>query len=181
MSTHLRRRLTPRQILTLLVPSPRPWDDEPDHKEFEYKGASCEIKRHPTLFHLCGYLHLWRNDIGVELTQDLCDTIPFHGGMTFYECKNKRRGKRNELRYSIGFDCAHLSDLSPGTLIGQAYLQGAVTEAKIGAFGMDVDISQYKTMAFVEQELKDAVDWLCDWLQALRFTAGSSKPNEPKT
>ncbi len=37
------------------------WKNEPDLVKFTYKGYRCEVKRHPTLKHLCGYVYFDEN------------------------------------------------------------------------------------------------------------------------
>lgn len=171
--------LSRRDILTLLVPGPRPWDDEPDHEEFTYKEVRCEIKRHTTLFHLCGYLHIWEDQLKTPLTEASVQEMPLYGGVTFYDVRNKRRGRQNMNRYTIGFDCAHPPDLSPGILIAKAFLRGDTTMEKAAGFAEHVDLRTYKTMDFVEAELKDAVDWLVSLKMVVQY--GYDPDARPKT
>lgn len=71
--------------------------EEGDWKEDEYKGIKYEIKRHPILMHLCGYVFI------ENLTDEQYEILDsnFHCGVTF-----KEEGK-------YGFDCAHAFDLVP--------------------------------------------------------------------
>lgn len=63
-------------------------------QQFLYKGFRCEIKKCPTMGHLCGYVY-------AKVSPELHDVIKIHGGVTYND------GKK------LGFDCAHLSDLVP--------------------------------------------------------------------
>jgi len=87
------------------------WHTEPDEHHWEHAGFKCMVLR-PRLGHLCGY-------IGVEEGHPLYGVsyddvykqhgVRVHGGLTFsdqYEWLGNT--------WWIGFDCAHLGDLSPG-------------------------------------------------------------------
>lgn len=84
-----------------------PWKDEPDRAFWMDRGHPCEIIRHSNIGHLCGYIevkpgHPWHG----KSTDDLPD-ITVHGGITYAE-------PTDHLNWKIGFDCAHLYDLTPG-------------------------------------------------------------------
>ena len=153
--------LTARQLLTLLVPGPRPWDNEPDGpkvKQFKYKSVQCEIKRHPSMFHLCGYIHLWPEQVTVDMHEGHVAEIPLHGGVTFFDRRLRRRGSVNMQRFTIGFDCAHIDDMSPGVLIAKSYLRGETTYELLPTYSED--LTTYRDMTFVADNLKQSVDWL---------------------
>ena len=117
---------------------------EGNYKAFEYKGYKCRILRmgegmdpEYRLFHLCGYVLLTKEDrcYGKEY-----DTIPYtvHGGFTY---SSHRLHNQPEEWWRIGFDCAHACDISlPYQLNSE--LSSAV----------------YRTMDYVEEELKRLVD-----------------------
>jgi len=121
---------------------------EGNYKAFEYKGYKCRILRmgegmYPEyrLFHLCGYVLLTKEDrcYGKEY-----DTIPYtvHGGFTY---SSHRLHNQPEEWWWIGFDCAHACDISlPYQLNSE--LSSAV----------------YRTMDYVEDELKQLVDQIMD-------------------
>ena len=105
---------------------------EGDGKEFEYKGYKCEIWRHPTLLHLCGYVELPEfHELWGKLMYEL-ENLDCHGGITFSEA-----GK--EMNWKIGFDCAHYLDYTPGV-----------------PFNLSNGV--YRDMSYVESEIKKLVD-----------------------
>lgn len=106
---------------------------EGNHKTFTYKGIPCEIRRIPTLNHLCGYLTLKNyNDEVVGVIDD-----NFHCGITY--------GGSGE----YGFDCAHVGDIMPSMF---------TAESRLNIF----EYETYKTMAYVERCLKRTIDALID-------------------
>lgn len=84
-----------------------PWLTEPDRELFNSHGFNCELWRHPSMLHWCGYVYLppdhpqWGKDY-----DELNHTINVHGGLTY-------SGKEEEF-WKVGFDCAHAKDLIPG-------------------------------------------------------------------
>lgn len=102
--------------------SDRPWDNEPNHVMFMSEaGYICEIKRHPTLKHLNGYIYIpfGHPDYG-KTYHDLHgygdggmyeDAPDVHGGWTY----SHDGGDDDGAKFTIfGFDCGHAGDLSPG-------------------------------------------------------------------
>lgn len=100
---------------------PGPWNLEPNRIAFEHAGFQCIILRAPR-GHLCGYVavppgHPWHErdyrDIDVEV----------HGGLTFVShcqgdpesgiCHVAKPGEPDNVWW-VGFDCAHIDDISPG-------------------------------------------------------------------
>ncbi len=109
-----------------------PWRSEPDELDFEHCGFACHIIRHETMGHLLGYVdvpygHPWYgknyDDIAVEC----------HGGLTFAAAMAAKA-------WRVGFDCAHLGDLSPGM---NRHMTSLVALS-----------GTYKTMKWVEREVK---------------------------
>ena len=99
--------MTAEHKLKLLI-AHRPWESEPDHEEWHepLTGYLCEIKRHPTLLHLCGYVTVPDDHPFHGLSYDLAsEHVYAYGGITY-----KDGGK-------FGFDCAHADDISPGVLL----------------------------------------------------------------
>lgn len=124
---------------------------EGNYKAFEYKGYKCRILRmgegmdpEYRLFHLCGYVLLTKEDrcYGKEY-----DTIPYtvHGGFTY---SSHRLHNQPEEWWRIGFDCSHAGDLSGNYQLDKEYI-----------FWTN---STYKTMEFVENELRQLVDQIVD-------------------
>jgi len=88
----------------------KPWESEPDYAAWHDAdtGLQCLIKRHAAGGHLCGYVAvsdrhpLYRADCDDPRVQSL----DVHGGITY-------AGSPQPHRWWLGFDCAHLGDLSP--------------------------------------------------------------------
>jgi hypothetical protein len=126
--------------ITTTIPAGK-WLTEPEHKAFESYGYKCEIKRHPSLGHLCGYIHipkshkLWGKAYN-ELYEMGVD-IDIHGGLTFAD--------QDGDDWVFGFDCAHYGDFVPQTATM--------------AFGSEV----YRDMTYVTKETES----LAKQLQAL--------------
>ena len=109
------------------------WDLEPDSKEFVYNGYKCEIKRQPTMKHLCGYVSLPKTSKFFQKGYDDID-VNVHGGLTY--------AKMSGDLWKIGFDCAHLYDYIPGMGFPN--------------YGEET----YRDMEFVEREIKTMVQQL---------------------
>jgi hypothetical protein len=73
------------------------WELEPNEVTFVSHGYWCEIKRHDSLGHLCGYVLLGKKHPYWNLNQDFA----VHGGLTY------------EDGIKVGFDCGHAGDMSP--------------------------------------------------------------------
>lgn len=121
---------------------------EGNYKAFEYKGYKCRIIRmgegmpfEYRLFHLCWYVLLTKEDkrYGKDWSE-----IPYvvHGGITYSSSKLHLQPEEN-WRW-IGFDCGHAGDLSGTYQLDKEYIFWTH--------------STYKTIEFVEQELKDLVE-----------------------
>lgn len=83
------------------------WNDEPDHWKFRRDGFRCEIVR-GEIGALCGYVGIPRDKV-ISDEYEWFDDILMHGGVTF--------GPEWIENYLwIGFDCAHASDICPGTV-----------------------------------------------------------------
>ena len=102
-----------------------------------YKGIRYEIVRHESFGHLCGYLHYNPKN---DEERDIIDNI-FHRGITY------------ENDGVIGFDCAHAIDLSPKKIeMAEKFMLGTPTLLK----------PEYRTMQYVEDILKRAIEKLVD-------------------
>lgn len=98
----------------------QPWLAEPDHVMFMSEaGYVCEIRRHPTLKHLNGYIYIpfGHPDYGKDYNElyegdDNWDAAPdVHGGWTYAHNGGDDDGGKFTI---FGFDCGHAGDLSPG-------------------------------------------------------------------
>ena len=103
--------LSQHEKLRLLV-AHRPWEGEPDHAEWtdERTGYVCEIRRHPTMLHLNGYVSVPNGHPchGMDYN-DVNDLVSVHGGLTYSEKLDRDK--------KFGFDTGHAGDLSPGLLL----------------------------------------------------------------
>ena len=126
----------------------KPWEHEPDHVMFMSEaGYICEIRRHPSLKHLCGYIFIpfGHPDCGKDYNElyesdENWDAAPqVHGGWTF----SNDGGDADGGRYTkFGFDCGHAGDLSPGLR--------EITGAR-------EDLGEvYRDIAFVTEQLENA-------------------------
>lgn len=89
-----------------------PWSTEPDEKQWvdAATGLHCFIRRHDGLGHLCGYVGVPPGHPAFGCDTDKL-TLIVHGGVTHADTIN--RSPMPDLWW-IGFDCAHMSDMSPG-------------------------------------------------------------------
>lgn len=111
------------------------WETERDEATFVRHGYWCEIKRHDTLKHLCGYVLIGKTHPYWGLNVDL----EVHGGVT---CDDGVR---------VGFDCAHAGDLVPS----RHYLT-----APYGMLNKSDEV--YRNWAFVELQLDKLAKQLRD-------------------
>ena len=109
----------------------REWFTEPPTHDFFAEGYRCEIKRHPSLGHLNGYVYLPDTHPDFGKGYDDID-VSVHGGLTYADggC--------------FGFDCGHAGDLTP------AFDGRYPDEQGNPAFAQDT----YRNMAFVEKQLR---------------------------
>lgn len=114
--------------------------EEGNYKAFEYKGYKCRImRRGQELVHLCGYVGLPKGHKYFEKDYDYIG-VDVHGGLT-YAGDSLMNQPETDLWW-IGFDCAHGGDLS--------YLESSY----------QVESDEYRTMEYVENEIKKLVDQL---------------------
>ena len=126
----------------------RPWEDEPDHAEWENEvGYKCRISRMEGSGALCGYVGIPKGhtfwgviyDEGNEELDAIADDV--HGGFTYTE-----EGKDGY--WYFGFDTTHINDFAP-----------KLVELLIDLGRKDLpftDCMNYKTWEFVE----DQIHWL---------------------
>lgn len=95
-------------------------DDCPARAHAMVGGLEVEVREHPWLKHLCGYVLVPRRWKVYGRSCEQLDRMGLHphGGVTFSE--KECRGM-----WRIGFDCAHPSDVVPGLIGGPCY---SVTE-----------------------------------------------------
>jgi hypothetical protein len=108
---------------------PGPWSDEPDKAVWvdEATGLDCMAVRHDELGHWCGYVGVPEGHPAHGKGYDDVDVdVSVHGGLTFSGlcrpvpdrpshgiCHIEQPG-RPEHVFWLGFDLAHVGDLSPG-------------------------------------------------------------------
>jgi hypothetical protein len=106
------------------------WELEPDEATFVSHGYWCEVKRHPELGHLCGYVLMGaHHPLASETEPDLA----VHGGITY------NSGTK------MGFDCGHTGDISP-------YL---ATRYGLRNYSDPNYHERYRNMAFVKGQLEN--------------------------
>jgi hypothetical protein len=96
----------------------KPWENEPN----EERGEMVRIWR-TELGHLCGYVGVPEGHPyhGMEEGNEVLYTLDVHGGVTFAGQFASSEFDDCDLWW-LGFDCAHLGDLSPnGFNIGGTY------------------------------------------------------------
>ncbi|MBO1097301.1 hypothetical protein FQS90_12305 [Enterococcus casseliflavus] len=120
-------------------------ENEGNEKHFEYQGFQCHIRRVgvPYMGHLCGYItipdghRLYKLDY-TDIEDLYQGELPAHGGLTFSDFVDDT--------WQIGFDCAHYGDLIPMRHDDQLDFRS--------------DHDTYKTMDYVETNLKQIVEFL---------------------
>ncbi len=130
-----------------------PWQQELDRLEWRHNGMPCQMVRHNTLGHWCGYVgvpfgHPW---YGKHYSDDAIN-VRVHGGLTYAEKGNVHVGSiaqpgNPEHFWWFGFDCAHSGDVSPGM---NYWL------AETWAW----DSSIYRTLAYVQNETNELAEQL---------------------
>ena len=125
----------PKQVHDKSLWPDGPWKAEPDRGDWEEQGYACSIRRMPLSGHLCGYVgvpqgHPW---FGADYNL-LYDECSVHGALTF----SGPLPDADPDLWWVGFDCAHMSDFSPGynyewnkgTYRGWDFVEGEVIEAE---------------------------------------------------
>lgn len=143
--------MTREQLMKLLLPS-RPWEGEPNNVRFRCLGFHCEIKRHPTLLHLCGYINIPKSHPLYDCTDEesgedeLGNYLHVYGGITFEDKTSRFR--------RIGFDCAHAGDFVPGTFMVLAWMHMEDTgEVDLEKLHVTQNPEEYKTVKWVADQL----------------------------
>lgn len=131
--------------LKLLIKD-RPWETEPDHKEWvepttKYK---CEIRRNPVTLTLLGYVTVPKTShyYGLSYNNVVANV---HGGLTY-----SNKGE-------FGFDCAHAGDLCPGLLV--SVLKSSKDPSDYTALTLEHDT--YRTFKWVVDETESLAT--CLW------------------
>lgn len=114
---------------------------EGDFKQFTYLGMGCFAKRGPVKA-WCGYVKIPNSHPAFGKDYESLD-INVHGGLSFSDVTLPQYP--SEKVWYIGFDCSHAGDLCP---------------AMIEYFSPHYDV--YRTLEFVESELKRVVDQLIE-------------------
>lgn len=142
----MENQLTPEQRFKLLVQE-RPWEHEPNHEKWvdETTGYACEIRRHPDMLHLCGYVQLPQHHF--LFNEDYDFAIDYvHEELTF-----SKEGR-------LGFDCAHADDIAPGMIM---QLIRAHPE-DVGLVERHMGYGTYKTWDVVKERVKKLAKELKD-------------------
>jgi hypothetical protein len=129
----------------------RPWEDEPDHAEWEQEvsGYKCRIKRNEHTGSLCGYVGIPKEHrfwgVGYDRDGELNDIADnVHGGITYSE-------QGDDGWWYFGFDTSHADDFAPKMVEHLIELRGDLS-LKSRLFNY-WDCANYKTWEFVEGEI----------------------------
>jgi hypothetical protein len=147
-----------RQAMDKSTWGPGPWQDEPDHVDFEHAGLPCILHRNGGGA-WCGYAAVppGHPAHGKEYGGDIDVTV--HGGITYGEgcrgsvCHVPKPGEPDNVWW-LGFDCGHAYDLAPGD------------EAHFRALGLSVfpGYKTYRDLAYVRRETERLAEQLAaDW------------------
>lgn len=130
--------MTREEVLDLI-------DKEGNARIYLYKQVPCAIHRSVRSGHLCGYIGI---PIGHEWFGRGYDDLDVrvHGGLTYADSELSCFKTAGSDAWWIGFDCAHHGDKSP-----------------FRSYEWESDYpGTYKTMEYVEEELKEMVHQLHD-------------------
>ncbi len=93
-----------------------PWQSEPDHLEWRFRGVPCIISRSP-MGSWCGYVAVPKGHPWYDLPYDSVEA-DVHGGLTFagpcqgHVCHKPLPGEADDVWW-VGFDCSHWGDHNP--------------------------------------------------------------------
>ena len=111
---------------------------EGDHRDFEYKGYKCHIHRNKSMHFLCGYVEVPH---GNKYYGNDGEDLNVHGGITWVNNYLPYHKDKSDT-WILGFDCGHAGD----------YIRMPHSEL----FQQPEEI--YRTMEYVESEIKQLVD-----------------------
>lgn len=125
----------------------RPWEGEPNYTRFKTThGYWAEVKRHPSLYHLCGYLHIPKDHPVYDWDSEKIERVFMaYGGITY--------NKRTESKLVIGFDCAHADDFVPGVFASLLAIR-VKDQDRIDSLYDTMKPEDYKTVQFVKDKLE---------------------------
>lgn len=137
---------------------------EGDSKVFYHHGLKCQILRHPSMGHLCGYVFNkegvkhWRYEDDCESNYP-CDTsYDVHGGITY----------DNDVK--LGFDLAHLGDLTPYSILNPISIHPC--------FMYEDDDEEYRDMAYAKMEVKRLADQIYQYNLQLKRDKKNGRKNK---
>lgn len=125
----------------------RPWEGEPNYIRFKTThGYWAEVKRHPTLYHLCGYLHIPKDHPIYDWDNEKIEhVLSAYGGITYT--------KKTEGKLTLGFDCAHADDFVPGVFASLLALR-MKNQDRTDSLYDTMKPEDYKTVQFVKEKLE---------------------------
>lgn len=125
----------------------RPWEGEPNYIRFKTThGYWAEVKRHPVLYHLCGYLHVPNSHPVYDWNDEKIEhVLSAYGGITYT--------KRTEGKLVLGFDCAHADDFVPGVFASLLALRVKAQDNTDSLYDT-MKPEDYKTVQFVKEKLE---------------------------
>jgi hypothetical protein len=132
-----------------------PWNDEPDKKQWlnTATGYPCLIVRNHS-GSLCGYVGVPEGHPCYQRDYQSVD-VEIHGGLTFADaCAQDgdesrhicHKASGDDRVWWLGFDCAHLGDISPA--------HDAWGLARGGVVGFNDELSSYKTVGYVTRQVE---------------------------
>ena len=132
----------------------KPWLDEPDQINFEYRGIDCMVLRNAHLGNLCGYICLSPEHPAFgkgydALHEEHEDEELGHGGLTYARDRNPLTGETELDAWYLGFDAAHYGDYLPK----HEKLMG-------GVYSGPGDDGVYRDMTYMRRACKQLVDVL---------------------
>lgn len=102
-----------------------PWKSEPHRIQFNFEGLDCLMVRNFALGHWCGYVGVPKGHpaYGVSYNDEPVIHLDSHHGLTYSDfCSPPvcHVTAGDDDLWWLGFDCAHLRDLTPGIFTARA-------------------------------------------------------------
>ena len=128
---------------------------EGDEKDFKYTCKngitfSCSIIR-TNLLHLCGYVHITKDNQYWGVDYDNISGISAHGGISY----TGHFFNNNREIWTIGFDCAHYGDLLP-----YSYLVDKCNQLNFTPIS---NKDKYRDMDYVTTEIENLAEQLSEF------------------
>ena len=135
------------------------WQTEPDRVDFVHAGFACLALRNPRLGFWCGYVGVPADHPAYGRKYDDMD-VEVHGGLTYSNacsepvCHMPEPGMPADVWW-LGFDCAHLFDVSPG----QVAIENALGMPRMPSSAI-LPETVYRDLEYVQAEIKSLAEQL---------------------